>query len=152
MSSLSKEEDLIIRQMLSGKTVDTDLLIIRKCALDVKEEKGVYSEVVKFGADLHSARAKIAEITGLSMPMSGALSRVLWGLVRQKFERARQLGLGITHGIWVYENYLCKHPSHSQLNGKSISLKKGIRIGFFKRIHAGQLVGCGCIVKPKILP
>lgn len=150
MPTITKEEELIIRQIFSAKASESELKVIKVCVSEVKKGKGIYSDVVKCGADLHSATAKIAELTGMSMPMSGALSRVLWGLVRQKIERVRQLGVGITHGIWVYESYLCKHQSHSRLNGKPFPLKKGARISLFKRIHAGQLVGCGCMMKPDL--
>ncbi|HCR0506195.1 hypothetical protein ACS6I8_15155 [Enterobacter kobei] len=150
MPTITKEEELIIRQMLSEKPSKSELKVIKACISEVKKRKGIYSDVVKCGADLHSSTAKIAEITGMSMPMSGVLSRVLWNLARNKIERVRLLGVGITHGVWVYESYLCKHQSHSRLNGKPFPLMKGARISLFKRIHAGQLVGCGCMVKPQL--
>ncbi|EPB6201538.1 hypothetical protein ACRQ2P_001111 [Escherichia coli] len=150
MISICREEELIIRDMFSGKASKSELEIIKRCVVEVKKGKGIYSEVVTCGSDLHSSAARISEITGVNLSASRVLSRVLWGLVRSKLERARQMTSGIDKATWVYESYLCRHQNHAPLDGQEFQLKKGIRVGIFRRIHVGDLVGCGCMTRPII--
>lgn len=148
MISICREEELIIREMFSGKASQSELEIIKRCVVEVKNEKGICSEIVRLGADLHSSTARISKIIGVNAAASELLSHVLWNLVRSRSERARMIKAGIDKGMWVYESYLCKHLDHAMLNGKVFSIRKGMRVRFFRRIHVGELIGCGCMVKP----
>lgn len=150
MISICKEEELIIREMFYGKASQSELEIIKRCVVEVKNGKGIYSEIVRIGPDLHLSKARISEITGVNASASGLLSHVLWTLVRSRIESARMIKSGIDKATWVYESYLCKHPKHATLNGREFSIRKGISVGFFLRIHVGELVGCGCMSKPSI--
>lgn len=145
MPTITKEEELIIRQMFLGKVPESDLEVIKVCVMEVKKGKGIYREVAKCGADLHESATKIAELTGLHSSVAGILSGVLWGILRSKADRVRRIKIGITKATWGYEAYLCKHPLHDALNGREFSIIKGARIGFFSHIHPGELVGCSCI-------
>ncbi|MDE7904203.1 hypothetical protein [Enterobacter cloacae] len=150
MISICREEKTVIREVFFGKTSEQDFQVIFRCIIDVKNEKGIYRAVSECGPDLKSSTAKISAITGLELGVSGILSGILYGLIRHKVETERQLVAGITRATWVYESFLCRHPSHSLFNGKIYHIKKGIRSGLFKRINPGQLVGCGCMAKPMI--
>ncbi|MDR9913351.1 hypothetical protein [Enterobacter cloacae] len=151
MISICGEEEIIIREMFFGKLSEQEFQVIFKCVIDVKNGKGIYREVSECGPDLSSATTKISSITGLGLGVSGVLSGVLYGLIRHKIEIERQLNAGITKATWVYDKFLCRHPTHSLFNGKIYHIKKGIRTGFFRRINPGQLVGCGCMAKPMII-
>lgn len=150
MISIRREEDLIIREMFSGKASQSELEIIKRCVVEVKNGKGICSEIVRLGPDLHSSTARISEITGVNAAASGLLSHVLWSLVRSRIERTRMIKSGIDKATWIYESYLCKHHDHGKLNGKDFPIRKGMRVRFFRRIHVGELAGCGCMAKPEM--
>ncbi|KAA1280243.1 hypothetical protein DXF85_02920 [Citrobacter pasteurii] len=63
----------------------------------------------------------------------------------------RMIKAGIVYGIWMYTVDICQHPDHEKLNGKRFPLKKGAKVGFFKRIYPSQLSGCSCFIRP-VLP
>ncbi|MEQ9910994.1 hypothetical protein [Pectobacterium polaris] len=63
----------------------------------------------------------------------------------------RMIKAGIAHGVWIYTPDICQNPDHAKLNGKTFPLKKGARVGFFKRTYPGQIAGCACFIKP-VLP
>ncbi|HBD1381528.1 TPA: hypothetical protein KHU63_001961 [Escherichia coli] len=149
MACLSKEENEIINVEFKKTSAD-ELLIIKKLITDVKNHKGLYQDVVKHGQNLYNSKNNIIQETGLSEKISGRLAMILWSITNPEVEAARRLKIKITEATWVFEDFLCKHPSHRNLNGKKYSIRKGIRIGFFKRIHPGQLVGCGCLSRPII--
>ncbi|EPP2701752.1 hypothetical protein ACUNQE_005057 [Escherichia coli] len=149
MACLSKEENEIINVEFKKTSAD-ELLIIKKLIIDVKNHKGLYQDVVKHGQNLYNSKNNIIQETGLSEKISGRLAMILWSITNPEVEAARRLKIKITEATWVFEDFLCKHPSHRNLNGKKYSIRKGIRIGFFKRIHPGQLVGCGCLSRPII--
>lgn len=150
MSRLSKEESAFIDKMFSWCASSDDISIIKQSIAEVKKGNGLYDKAVACKGDLYSFKSVVAEHTGLDLKASGELSRILWALARQKIDRERKLMAGITHATWVYEGFLCKYQNHSRLNGKRFSLKKGIRVGFFKRLHPGDLVGCVCMEKPEM--
>ncbi|EEV7641574.1 hypothetical protein H2998_13950 [Escherichia coli] len=149
MACLSKEENEIINVEFKKASAD-ELLIIKKLIIDVKNHKGLYQDVVKHGRNLYNSKNNIIQETGLSEKISGRLAMILWSITNPEVEAARRLKIKITEAAWVFEDFLCKHPSHRNLNGKKYSIRKGIRIGFFKYIHPGQLVGCGCLSRPII--
>ena len=149
MASINNEENEIINAKFKKASVD-ELLIIKKLIIDVKSHKGLYHDVVMHGQNLYNSKNNIIEKTGLSEKISGHLATILWSITKPEFEAARRLKIKIAEATWVFEDFLCKHPSHRNLNGKKYSIRKGIRIGFFKRIHPGQLVGCGCLSSPII--
>ncbi|SQK24853.1 Uncharacterised protein [Escherichia coli] len=149
MVCLSKEENEIINVEFKKASAD-ELLIIKKLIIDVKNHKGLYQDVVKHGRNLYNSKNNIIQETGLSEKISGRLAMILWSITNPEVEAARRLKIKITEAAWVFEDFLCKHPSHRNLNGKKYSIRKGIRIGFFKYIHPGQLVGCGCLSRPII--
>ncbi|NIG77841.1 hypothetical protein F3J34_30205 [Klebsiella sp. Ap-873] len=144
MKSLSKEEIEIIDATFPKASVE-ELLIIKKLISDVKKHKGLYQDVVRHGANLYESKNWIVEKTGLSEIVSGDLSRTLWFITKPEFEVSRRLKAGISQATWVFEDFLCKHHAHRSLGGKKYSIRKGMRIGFLKYIHPGQLVGCGCM-------
>ena len=149
MACLSKEENEIINVEFKKASAD-ELLIIKKLIIDVKNHKGLYQDVVKHGRNLYNSKNNIIQETGLSEKISGRLAMILWSITNPEVEAERRLKIKITEATWVFEDFLCKHPSHRNLNGKKYSIRKGIRIGFFKHIHPGQLVGCGCLSRPII--
>lgn len=152
MSSISKEEVAIIEQMFSCCASADDLIIIKKSITEVRKGKGLYNEVIKHKSDLYHLKFSVADATGLNLKVSGELGRVLWRLISPPIQRERLLKkAGISFGIWMYTEDICQYPSHAKLNGKKFSIKRGAKVGFFKRIHIGELVGCGCFSKP-VLP
>lgn len=144
MKSLSKEENEIIYDNFQ-KVSNAELLAIKTLIIDVKKNKGLYQDVVKHGNNLYASKNCIIEKTGLSDKVSGNLARTLWFITKPELEVARRLKIGIIQATWVFEDYSCKHTEHLKLNGKKYSIRKGMRIGFFRYIHPGQLVGCGCM-------
>jgi len=56
---------------------------------------------------------------------------------------ARQLNLGITHGIWRHSHAGNPMCPHLRLDGKRFSLKRGMREGF-RFIYPGCDAGCLC--------
>lgn len=151
MASISKEESLIIDKMFSWCATDDELPIIKKSISDVKNGRGLYHEVSRCKGDLRSLKFVVSDYTGLGIKPSGELARVLWFIVQEPPQRQRQVKAGIVYGIWMYTPDICDYPSHAKLNGKKFTLKKGARIGLFKRVHPRQLVGCSCFNKP-VLP
>ncbi|CRY06290.1 Uncharacterised protein [Yersinia enterocolitica] len=152
MSRIIKEEGLIIDKMFSWCTSAEEILIIKKTITEVKNRKGLYSEVIKYKGDLYHLKFSVADATGLNLKASGELGRELWRLTSAPIQRERLIKkAGISFGIWMYTADVCQYPSHSKLNGKKFSIKNGAKVGFFKRIHIGELVGCGCFSKP-VLP
>jgi len=151
MSSISTQESLLIQSMFPKNTRSEDIAIINKAILEVKVKNGIHREVVKHGPNLYALKNCIIDITGLNQISSGILASILWGLARPVIERDRQSSLGIINGIWLYEDFLCKYQSHANYTGKVFNIKKGMKTGWFGRIHPGQLVGCGCHTKP-VLP
>ncbi|EIF7321189.1 hypothetical protein MJJ39_001953 [Salmonella enterica] len=149
MATISKEESEIIDAEFKKVSSD-ELLIIKKLIIDVKNHKGLYQDVVMHGQNIYNSKNNIIEKTGLNEKISGNLAMILWFITKPEIEADRRLKIKITEATWVFEDFLCKHPSHRNLNGKKYSIRKGIRIGFFKRIHPGQLVGCGCLSTPII--
>lgn len=150
MAKLNKEENEIIDAQFKQSSVD-ELLNIKKLIVDVKKRKGLHHDVIKHGSNLFSSKNYIIEKTGLSDKTSGSLATILWFIAKPELEIAKRLKIGVSEATWIYDEFVCKHPDHHRLDGKKYSLHKGMRIGFFKRIHPGQLVGCGCVSKP-ILP
>lgn len=149
MAKLSKEENEIIDSKFKKLSVD-EILMIKKLIIDVKRHKGLYQDVIKHGQNLYNSKNCIIEKTGFSEKVSGNLAMMLWFITKPELEVARRLKIGISEATWVFEEFLCKHPSHRNLNGKKYSIRKGMKIGFFKRIRPGQLVGCGCMDRPII--
>ena len=148
MASISTEERLIIENMFPKNTCAEDFSIINKTILEAKGKRGIYREVVKHGPNLHALKSFIIDATGLNQKSSGILASILWSLVRPVIERDRQSSIGIITGTWLYESFLCKHPNHANYTGKVFHIKKGMKTGWFGRIHPGQLVGCSCHTKP----
>lgn len=148
MSSLSKEECIIIGKMFEQSASANDMLIIRKAIAEVKNRNGLYDKSVICKGDLYSFKFVVAEHTGLDLKASGELGRILYHLVKPFSDRERMINTGITYGLWVYEEFLCSHPSHAEFRGMKLSLEKGLKIGLFKRVFPQQLVGCGCSIKP----
>lgn len=148
MSSISTEENLIIENMFSKSIHAEDMLIINRAILDAKLKNGIYHEVVKHGPNLHALKNCIIDTIGLNPKSSEILARILWGLVRPVIERDRQSSIGIINGVWLYEDFLCQYQYHANYNGKVFNIKKGMKTGWFGRIHPGQLVGCSCHTKP----
>lgn len=95
------------------------MLIIKKLIIDVKNHKGLYQDVVKHGQNLYNSKNNIIQETGLSEKISGRLAMILWSITNPEVEAARRLKIKITEATWVFEDFLCKHPSHRNLNGKS---------------------------------
>lgn len=151
MSSISKEEGAIIEQMFSWCASADDLIIIKKSITEVRKGKGLHSEVIKCKGDLYHLKFIVADTTGLNLKVSGELSRELWFIAKCTPDREKMINSGIVYGNWFYADSTCKYPEHAKLHGKKIPLKKGAKIGIFKRIHARQLVGCWCFIKP-VLP
>lgn len=151
MPSISKEEGAVIENLFSWCASADDLIIIKKSIMEARKGRGLYDEAIKHNGDLNSFKFSVADATGLRLKVSGELSRVIWFIVKAAPARERMINAGIIFGTWVYTDALCKYPGHAKLNGKKIPLKKGARIGLFKRIHTGQLVGCWCFCKP-VLP
>ncbi|EFT1523931.1 TPA: hypothetical protein PW803_002544 [Escherichia coli] len=149
MACLSKEENEIINVEFKKASAD-ELLIIKKLIIDVKNHKGLYQDVVKNGADLYSSKLDIMRETGLEEIISGILARTLWGITRPEKENTRCLRVGINEAEWCFVECICRHPAHRLLHGKKYAIRKGMKIGFFKHIHPGQLVGCGCLSRPII--
>lgn len=151
MVSISKEEIVVIDKMFSWCASDNDRAIIKQSIYEVKNGNGLYMSALKCNADLFSLKSVVSERTGLDQKTSGELSRVIWRLVQGSAERERMIKAGIEYGLWVYEDFLCDHPSHAALRGMKFPLAKGAKIGILKRIFPQQLVGCGCSIKP-VLP
>ncbi|ATM86680.1 hypothetical protein CRN74_11640 [Yersinia frederiksenii] len=148
MPNLSKEECLIIGKIFLPKTSDKDFEIIKKSIIEVKGCKGIYREVIKHGANLFELKNSLVELTGINQSSASELARILWRIATSAIEREKRIKIGIVYGIWIYEDYLCQHPSHASFNGKKFTIKSGVKVGIFTRIHAGQLVGCNCLIKP----
>ncbi|HEJ7052510.1 TPA: hypothetical protein SMF43_001454 [Serratia marcescens] len=148
MSSISKEERLIIENMFRKFANADDMSLINKAILDAKLKKGIYHEVVNHGPNLHSLKNCIIGKIGLNQNSSEILAIALWGLVRPVIDRGRQSSIGIINVIWLYEDSLCLYKDHANYKGKLFNIKKGMKSGWFHRIHPGQLVGCGCHTKP----
>lgn len=149
MSTLSKQEKEIIDNDFKESSGD-EVVMIKRLIIDVKKRKGLYPEVIKHGPNLYNSKNCIVEKTGLSEKSAGHLATILWFITKHEVEVARRLKNKVSEAIWMYEEFLCKHPDHRKLNGKSYSLRKGMGIGFFKHIYPGQLVGCGCMDRPII--
>ncbi|HBR2275483.1 hypothetical protein HUZ38_21330 [Klebsiella pneumoniae] len=146
MPNISSEESTVIEDMFSW--CPNDLSVIKKALLDVKNSEGLYQEVVKHKGNLYSLKSDISEATGLNLKVSGELGRELWFVVKQNSDRERMLKNGIVYGIWIHEGSLCKYPEHEKLNGRQFPIKKGVKMGVFKRILPAQLIGCKCMIKP----
>lgn len=144
MATISKEEGEIIDAEFKKVSSD-ELLIIKKLIVDVKNHKGLYQDVVKHRQNLYASKNNIIEKTGLSEKISGSLATILWFITKPELEMSRRLKINITEATWIFCEYTCKHPSHRNLHGKKFSIRKGVRVGFFKRIRPGQLVGCKCM-------
>ncbi|MFZ4835890.1 hypothetical protein [Rouxiella sp. Mn2063] len=144
MKSLSKEEVEIIDANFKKASGD-ELLTIKKLISDVKKHKGLYQDVVRNGSNLYASKNCIIEKTGLSEITSGTLARTLWFITKPELEVSRRLKIGISQATWIFQECLCKYPDHRNLSDKKYSIRKGMRVGFFKYIHPGQLVGCGCM-------
>lgn len=152
MSSIGKEEDQIIDKIFSWCSTSNGLVIIKKSIAEVKEKKGLYQESVKCKGDLYSFKFIVSDYTGLNIKASGELARELSMLAKAHTQRERLIEKArISYGIWVYTKDICNYPSHAKLNGKKFLIKRGAKVGFFKHIHTGGLVGCGCFSKP-VLP
>jgi len=147
--TISNEERDVIHDIFK-KLTEGELGIVTALIHQIKNKTGAYHEIKDFGPDLHSSSSFLANFSGIPKKESGALSKELWYLIKADVDRERQSKVGIKYGTWVYESYLCKYPSHAKLNNKKFQLTKGVRVGFFKRINTGQLVGCRCMVRPII--
>ncbi len=151
MASISKEESAVIDKMFSWCASSSDMVIIKKSILEVKNGNGLCDKAINCKGDLYSFKFVVAEHTGLCLKASGELGRVLYHLVKSQSDRKRMIGSGIAYGTWMNYGCECPYPSHSRLHGKKFPLKKGARIGLLKRVHPNTLVGCRCFVRP-ILP
>lgn len=150
MQSINKDEDAIIINSFSKKVGEDEMLLIKKIILDVKNETGIYQNVVNFNGDLHSLSQHLSSNYNLIPKASAELSRILWFLVKPKMDRKRMEKNGVTNGIWMYYEFTCNHPAHAKFDGVKFPLKSGVKIGMFKRIFPAQLVGCGCSIKPDL--
>lgn len=150
MPHISKEEEVVVNDMFNELT-NEDLNTLKGVIKMVKKRKGIFEDIKIFGPNLHASSCFIVEKTGLPRKASGLLARELWFLTKPGIDRGRHFKLGIKHAIWIYEGYLCKYPSHSRFNNKKFLLEKGVRVGLFKRLNTGQLVGCRCMYRP-VLP
>lgn len=150
MASTAAEESSVIEQIFSALSTE-ELVIIKKSIADVKNSRGLYSEVANCNGDLYFLKQIVANSIGIDSKSSGVLARLMWHIVKSVHDRERMMKAGVTIGVWAYEDYACKYPSHANLNGKKFHLKKGVRIGIFNHIQTQQLVGCGCFINP-ILP
>ncbi|AGH74709.1 hypothetical protein ACOGYG_001390 [Edwardsiella piscicida] len=146
MTRISKKENEIINADFPTASTH-DLLLIKQLISDIKKHKGLYQDVIKHGGNIYNSKNCITEKTGLSEKISGHLAMILWFIAKPELEIASRLKIGISESVWVFEEFLCKHPDHRSLNGKRYLIRKGMRIGFFRHIHPGQLVGCGCIAR-----
>jgi len=146
MPTISNEERDVIHDIFKKLTED-ELVIVMTLIHQVKNKTGAYHEIKGFGPDLHSSSLFLANSSGLPKKASEALSSELWHLVKADIDRERQNKAGIKYGTWIYESYLCKYPAHAKLKNKKFPLSKGVRVGLFKRINTGQLVGCRCMAK-----
>lgn len=149
MTSIGKEESQVIDKIFSCCSTSDEIVIIKKSIAEVKDKKGLYQEAVKCKGDLYSFKFIVSDYTGLNIKVSGELGRELRRLAEAYVQRERLIvKAGISYGIWVYTKDICNYPSHAKLNGKKFLIKRGAKVGFFKHIHTGGLVGCGCISKP----
>lgn len=148
MQNISKEEEKIIIDSFSKKENEDAMGRIKKIILDVKNETGLYQVVVDFNGDLHSLSQHISSSYNIATNSCAELSRILWFLVKPKMDKERMIKNGVTHGIWLYYDFSCKHPTHSKFNGVKFPLQSGVNTGIFKKIFPSQLVGCGCSIKP----
>lgn len=144
MASINNEENEIINAEFKNSDGD-ELLIIKRLILDVKNRKGLYQDIVKHKQNLYASKNNIIEKTGLSEKISGSLATILWFITKPELEMSRRLKINITEATWIFCEYTCKHPNHRNLHGKKFSIRRGMRVGFFKRIRPGQLVGCRCM-------
>lgn len=151
MPSMPKEEIAVIEKIFSWCTSSSDMTIIKKSILEVKGGNGLYDKAINCKGDLYSFKSVVAEHTGLDLKASGELGRVLYHLVKPYADRERMIRAGIVYGTWMNTGCECPYSSHVRLHGIKFPLKKGARIGLFKKTHPQTLVGCSCFTKP-ILP
>lgn len=151
MASISKEEGAVIDKMFSWCASENDMPIIKKAITEVKNGKGLSVKAAECKGDLYSFKSVVSEHTGLDLRASGEIGRILYHQVKTQADRERMIRAGITHGIWVNYGIECPYLSHANFHGKKFLLKKGIRVGLFKKIHPSLLVGCRCFIKP-VLP
>jgi len=150
MDAISDEEHLVIEKKFLPHASPQSMITIKKCIARVKVKKGIYKEVVNCKGDLSSLTLHISKSLNLDIKISELLSLTLWNLVKPVMDLEKSIRSGITHGRWSYLSYICEHPQHERLNGKKFPLKKGCRVGIFKRIHPSSMVGCGCMYRPEI--
>ncbi|CND00829.1 TPA: hypothetical protein PXJ50_003888 [Yersinia enterocolitica] len=150
MPSISKEESLAIGKMFSWCTTEEDRCIINKVISEVKKGNGLYDKAVNCKGDLYSFKFAVSEHTRLDQKASGELGMVLYHLVKSISDRERMIKVGIVYGTWMNYGCECPYLSHAKLHGKKFPLKKGARIGIFKKIHPQSLVGCRCFIKPTL--
>lgn len=150
MASISKEESAVIDKMFSWCASSSDMVIIKKSILEVKNGNGLCDKAINCKGDLYSFKSVVAEHTGLALKVSGELGRVLYHLVKPYADRERMIRAGIAYGTWMNSGCECPYSSHSRLHGKNFPLNRGVRIGLFKRILPNALVGCRCFIKPTL--
>lgn len=152
MSRLSKEELAFIEKMFSWCSSSNDIAIIKQSIAEVKKKHGLYDKALSCKGDLHSFKCVVAEHTGLDLKASGELGRILYHLVKSNSDREKMIKAGIVYAIWIYDDFTCPYRSHAKFKGMKFSLIKGVKSWFFaKRVFPQQLVGCGCMAKPKVI-
>ncbi|MHC9245373.1 hypothetical protein [Aeromonas jandaei] len=144
-------ETQVILQMFEGAATHEE---VNKIIFEVNQFKrrlGLYLDVCGLGPDLHLLKCRIQEKTGLNNSAAGILATQLWHIEKSTTGRIQRQSQGIKYATLISADFLCPYKEHWVFNQKKFCIKTGVKLGFFRRYHPGELFGCGCTSKP-ILP
>lgn len=108
-------------------------------------------ESVSRGRDLHYLSKELRARYGITKRRAALIARDQNNKATATLQVARQLEMGITHGIWRHSHAGKEpRPSHVKADGERFDLRKGMFLDG-KRTHPGCEINCRCWYSP-ILP
>lgn len=133
-------------------TIGENVALIRSIPQQyLSDVEGLVMRSIAVGGDLKTLSRQLHERYGVTKRRAALISRDQNAKATATMVRVRQLGLGITHAVWLH-SHGGKEPraSHVAYDGKTYEIAKGAYIDG-EWIYPGEKINCRCVAR-SIIP
>jgi uncharacterized protein with gpF-like domain len=134
-------------------TIQQNVSLIRSIPADYFAEiEGLVMRSVQTGRDLATLTAELRARYGVTARRAALIARDQNNKATSAMQKARQLEIGITRGIWIHSGGGKRpRPKHVAVDGVEFDLSEGLRVGDKGQyVMPGEEIECKCVWRPVV--